>query len=294
MLPQNACAVLIVRTEYWEHMSFTIDVAGKSDVGSVRKNNEDNFGYDARFGIFVVCDGMGGQAAGEVASKMSVDAVLDYFRRDNGNGPAILRRFEGVSDRANALGNAIARANSTVYQASRKGESEHAGMGSTIASVLVRDYFLSVGHVGDSRVYLIRKEQIQQLTNDHSLVMEQVRRGLMTQQEAEHSEIQNIILRALGSEENVEPDLQDVICQPNDVLLLASDGLTKLVSDKRILEIVRSASSLERACNQLVEAAKKEGGDDNITCLLIRLLELPWYKKILLSKKGNQQWQNSI
>jgi protein phosphatase len=275
-------------------MSFTIDVAGKSDVGSVRKNNEDNFGYDTRFGIFVVCDGMGGQAAGEVASKMSVDAVLDYFRRDNGNGPAIVRRFQGVSDRANALGNAILRANATVHKASRQGQSEHAGMGSTIASVLLRDNFMAVGHVGDSRVYLIRNNQIQQLTNDHSLVMEQVRRGLMTMQEAERSEIQNIILRALGSEENVEPDLQDVICQPNDVLLLASDGLTKLVSDKRILEIVRSTASLERACNQLVEAAKKDGGDDNITCLLIRLLDLPWYKKIFLGKKGNQQWQNSI
>ena len=275
-------------------MSFTIDVAGKSDVGSVRKNNEDNFGYDTRYGIFVVCDGMGGQAAGEVASKMSVDAVLDYFRRDNGNGPAIMRRFEDVSDRANALGNAILKANATVYKASRQGQSEHAGMGSTIASVLLRDNFMAVGHVGDSRVYLIRNNQIQQLTNDHSLVMEQVRRGLMTLQEAERSEIQNIILRALGSEETVEPDLQDVICQADDVLLLASDGLTKLVNDKRILEIVGGAPSLPRACEQLVEAAKKQGGDDNITCLLIRLLELPWYKKIFLGKKGNQQWQNSI
>lgn len=272
----------------------TIEVAGKSDVGSVRKNNEDNFGYDTRYGIFVVCDGMGGQAAGEVASKMSVDAVLEYFRRDNGNMPAGARRFEGVSERANALGNAILKANATVYKASRQGQSDHAGMGSTIASVLVRDNFLAVGHVGDSRVYLIRNNQIQQLTNDHSLVMEQVRRGLMTLQEAERSEIQNIILRALGSEENVEPDLQDGICQPNDTLLLASDGLTKLVNDKRLLEIVQSAPSLARACEQLVDAAKKQGGDDNITCLLIRLVEQPWYKRIFSGKKGNQQWQNSI
>jgi protein phosphatase len=275
-------------------MSLMIEVAGKSDVGSVRKNNEDNFGYDTRYGIFVVCDGMGGQAAGEVASKMSVDVMLEFFRQNNGNLPGDARKFEGVSERANALGNAIARANAAVYQASHKGNSEHAGMGSTIASVLLRDTFLSVGHVGDSRVYLIRGNQIQQLTNDHSLVMEQVRRGLMTQQEAEHSEIQNIILRALGSEEKVEPDLQDMICQPNDVLLLASDGLTKLVNDKSILEVVRRGSSLERACDQLIETAKKQGGDDNITCLLIRLVELPWYRRIFLGKKGNQQWQNSI
>ncbi len=275
-------------------MSLTIEVAGKSDVGSVRKNNEDNFGYDTRYGIFVVCDGMGGQAAGEVASKMSVDVMLEYFRQNNGSVPVDARKFEGVSERANALGNAIAKANAAVYQASHKGKSEHAGMGSTIASVLLRDTFLSVGHVGDSRVYLIRNGQIQQLTNDHSLVMEQVRRGLMTQQEAEHSEIQNIILRALGSEEKVEPDLQDVICQLNDVLLLASDGLTKLVNDAAILEIVQRAPTLAGACEQLVESAKKQGGDDNITCLLIRLVELPWYRRIFLGKKGNQQWQNSI
>jgi protein phosphatase len=275
-------------------MSLTIEVAGKSDVGSVRKNNEDNFGYDTRYGIFVVCDGMGGQAAGEVASKMSVDVMLDFFRQSNGNLPPDARKFEGVSERANALGNAIAKANAAVYQESHKGQSEHAGMGSTIASVLLRDTFLSVGHVGDSRVYLIRGGEIQQLTDDHSLVMEQVRRGLMTPQEAEHSEIQNIILRALGSEEKVEPDLQDMICQPNDVLLLASDGLTKLVNDKSILEIVRRGSSLQRACEQLIETAKKQGGDDNITCLLVRLVELPWYRRILGGKKGNQQWQNSI
>ncbi len=275
-------------------MSLTIEVAGKSDVGSVRKNNEDNFGYDTRYGIFVVCDGMGGQAAGEVASKMSVDVMLEFFRQNNGNLPPDARKFEGVSERANALGNAITKANAAVYQASHKGKTEHAGMGSTIASVLLCDTFLSVGHVGDSRVYLIRSEQIQQLTNDHSLVMEQVRRGLMTPQEAEHSEIQNIILRALGSEEKVEPDLQDMICRPNDVLLLASDGLTKLVDDKNILEIVCRASTLQRACEQLIETAKKQGGDDNITCLLIRLVELPWYRRIFFGKKGNQQWQNSI
>ncbi|HZR27655.1 MAG TPA: Stp1/IreP family PP2C-type Ser/Thr phosphatase [Terriglobales bacterium] len=274
-------------------MSLTIEVAGKSDVGCVRKNNEDNFGYDTRYGIFVVCDGMGGQAAGEVASKMSVDVMLDYFRQSNGLPPNA-RKFEGVSERANALGNAIAKANLAVFQASHEGRSEHAGMGSTIASVLLRDNFLSVGHVGDSRVYLIREGHIQQLTNDHSLVMEQVRRGLMTQQEAERSEIQNIILRALGSEEKVEPDLQDVICQPNDVLLLASDGLTKLVKDPSLLEIVQNASTMGGACEQLIETARKQGGDDNITCLLIRLVELPWYRRIFLSKKGNQQWQNSI
>ena len=261
----------------------------------MRTNNEDNFGYDTRYGIFVVCDGMGGQAAGEVASKMGVDSMLDFFRRNNnGHFPKLERRFDGVSDRASALGNAILRANQAVFKASHEGEREHAGMGSTIVSVLVEDNFLAVGHVGDSRIYLVRGGKMQQLTNDHSLVMEQVRRGLMTMAEAEKSEIQNIILRALGSEEGVEPDLDDLVAMPGDTLLLASDGLTKEVKDEEILKIINSASSLDRTCEQLVQAAKSNGGDDNITCLLIRLVEQPWYKRIFVNKKGTEKWQNSI
>lgn len=277
-----------------ESMSLSVQVAGKSDVGCVRTNNEDNFGYDTRFGIFVVCDGMGGQAAGEVASKMGVDSMLDYFRNNNGIPKQGLRKFEGVSDRASALGNAILRANEAVFKASHEGQKEHAGMGSTIVSVLVRDNFLSVGHVGDSRIYLVRNRKMQQLTNDHSLVMEQVRRGLMTVAEAEKSEIQNIILRALGSEENVEPDLDDLVAMPGDVLLLASDGLTKEVKDPEMLKIINAAPSLERACEQLIQAAKNNGGDDNITCVLIKLVEEPWYKRFFLNKKGTEKWQNSI
>ena len=275
-------------------MALTVQVAGKSDVGCVRTNNEDNFGFDARYGIFVVCDGMGGQAAGEVASKIGVDSMLNYFRSPNGVQPPA-QSFTGVSERARVLGEAIHTANLEVYKASH-GEAEHAGMGSTIAAVLVQDNFLSVGHVGDSRVYLLRSGQIQQLTNDHSLVMEQVRRGLMTLQEAEKSEIQNIILRALGSEEIVEPDLEDLVALPNDILLLASDGLTKHVKDDRLLEIVDKAPSLEAACEALVQAARQHGGDDNITCLLLRLVEQPWYTRMFskLRFKGSPPWQNSI
>lgn len=275
-------------------MALTVQVAGKSDVGCVRTNNEDNFGFDARYGIFVVCDGMGGQAAGEVASKIGVDSMLNYFRSPNGV-PTPAQSFTGVSERARLLGEAIHTANLEVYKASH-GEAANAGMGSTIAAVLVQDNFLSVGHVGDSRVYLLRNGQIQQLTNDHSLVMEQVRRGLMTLQEAEKSEIQNIILRALGSEEIVEPDLEDLVALPNDILLLTSDGLTKHVKDDRLLEIVDKAPSLQVACEALVQAARQHGGDDNITCLLLRLVEQPWYTRMFskLRSKGSPPWQNSI
>ncbi len=274
-------------------MSLTLEVAGKSDIGCVRTNNEDNLGYDVRQGIFVVCDGMGGQAAGEVASKMGVDTVLDYFRKaaTNGHFPAVGTKYENVSDRANALGSAIQLANHTIYEAAGK-QSAHAGMGSTIVAVLVRGNFLSVGHVGDSRVYLIRQGKIQQLTNDHSLVMEQVRRGLITREEAEKSEMQNIIIRALGSEESVEPDLDDLVALPGDILLLATDGLTKHVKDEQLLEFVQKSPSLDAACNGMIDAAKRHGGDDNITCLLLRFVDMPWYRRLFSS--GSPKWQNSI
>jgi protein phosphatase len=273
-------------------MGMSVQVAGKSDVGCVRTNNEDNFGYDTRFGVFVVCDGMGGQAAGEVASKMGVDSVLAYFRSaTNGNYPVFGRKFEGVSPLANALASAVQLANQRIYERAAN-DTAHAGMGSTIVGALAKDNYVALAHVGDSRIYLLRDGKIQQLTNDHSLVMEQVRRGLITQEEAEQSEMQNIIIRALGSEEGVEPDVDEMIARSGDVLLLASDGLTKHVKDPHLLELVQKSSSLDQACDKLIQAAKDHGGDDNITVVLVRMVELPWYSRLLGG--GSPKWQNSI
>jgi PPM family protein phosphatase len=273
-------------------MGMTVQVAGKSDVGCVRTNNEDNFGYDTRFGVFVVCDGMGGQAAGEVASKMGVDSVLAYFRSAvNGNYPLVGRKFEGVSVMANALASAVQLANQRIHERATN-DTAHAGMGSTIVGALIKDNYVALAHVGDSRIYLVRDAKIQQLTNDHSLVMEQVRRGLITLEEAEQSEMQNIIIRALGSEETVEPDVDEMIARPGDLLLLASDGLTKHVKDAQMLELLKSAATLEQGCDKLIQAAKDHGGDDNITCVLVRVVELPWFRKLLGG--GSPKWQNSI
>jgi serine/threonine protein phosphatase PrpC len=275
-------------------MKLIVEVAGKSDIGCVRKNNEDNLGWDASAGIFVVCDGMGGAAAGEVASKLAVDTLLQYFRqgRESGVYPQVGPVMQGLSPRAQHLSSAIHMANAAIHDAGIKKSSQR-GMGSTIVAVALQENFFSIGHVGDSRIYLIREGKIQQLTEDHSLVMEQVRRGLITKEEAEQSEMQNIIIRALGSEATVQPDLADLVALPQDVLLLASDGLTKHVKDERLREIVEKAPSLEVACEQLITAAKDDGGDDNITCLLIRLSDQPWYKKILHSGVQPQS-QNSL
>ncbi|MGH9564478.1 MAG: Stp1/IreP family PP2C-type Ser/Thr phosphatase [Candidatus Angelobacter sp.] len=275
-------------------MTFAIEVAGQTDVGCVRTNNEDNFGYDARCGIFVVCDGMGGQAAGEVASKMAVDALLEYFR-DPANMPSLSNgRLITSGGEAKSLATAINRANHAIHAAGN-GQLGRSGMGSTIVAALVRGHSLAIAHVGDSRIYLVRHGAIQQLTQDHSLVMEQVRLGYITREQAERSELQNVILRALGPEADVEADVEDRMALPGDLLLMTSDGLTRHVTEDEILNIVTACGSLERACAALVRAAKDRGGDDNITCLLLRIVERPWYKNLLGKVfSGGQQWQNSI
>ncbi|MGZ4836714.1 MAG: Stp1/IreP family PP2C-type Ser/Thr phosphatase [Terriglobales bacterium] len=277
-------------------MSLSVEVTGKSDVGCVRQNNEDNFGYDSRYGIYVVCDGMGGQAAGEVASKLAVDTVLTYFREaKNGSYPPVGEPIEGVSERAKALGSAIHLANSAIYEAATH-HAAHSGMGSTIVAALVADSFFAIGHAGDSRVYLLRNGVLQQLTRDQSLVMEQVRRGLLTMEEAQKSEMQNIIIRALGPEDKVQADLDDQVAMPGDILLLCSDGLIRHVTDDQIQEILQGSTSLQRMSDRLVEAAREGGGSDNITVLLLRFEELPWYKKLFrrMIGGGSPEWQNSI
>src|SRR6478672_6182495 len=276
------------------HMALAVEVAGKTDVGCVRANNEDNYGFDSRYGIFVVCDGMGGQAAGEVASKMGVDILLDYFRTQASGAANQSLNGQNGSSGVQSLANAIELANKTIFQAGQQQNGRN-GMGSTIVAALVRGNSLAIANVGDSRIYLVRQGTIQQLTQDHSLVMEQVRRGYITLQQAQQSEMQNIILRALGSEEVVEADIEDLIALPGDVLVMASDGLTRYVPDEDILKIVQGPRGLQRACSELVRTARECGGDDNITCLLVRIVDRPWYRSILNRLFfGGPQWQNSI
>jgi serine/threonine protein phosphatase PrpC len=277
-------------------MTLAVEVAGKTDIGCVRANNEDNFGYDARYGIFVVCDGMGGQAAGEIASKMAVDEMLNYFRQaanrpvpsPNGNSPAAARQDSSI------LAQAIHHANHVIFEAAQH-ENGRSGMGTTIVAALIHGHALAIGHVGDSRIYLVRHHEIQQLTQDHSLVMEQVRLGYITREQAETSDLQNVILRALGSEEQVQPEVEDLPALSDDILLMTSDGLTRHLRDQEILEIIRASPDIKKACATLIRTARDRGGEDNITCLLIKIVERPWYKDILSKLfPGGPQWQNSV
>jgi serine/threonine protein phosphatase PrpC len=275
-------------------MNLVVQAAGKTDVGLVRANNEDNFGFELRHGIFVVCDGMGGAAAGELASKIAVDTVLGFFRHGphRTTSPVVGRSFEGVSERAAGLGNAIQLANQAIQEAASR-NLQHAGMGSTIVAVRADGNFFSIANVGDSRICMIRDGGIQQLTSDHSLVMEQVRRGLMSLEEAESSKMQNVIVRALGSEESVEPDLADHEFNAGDVLLMCSDGMSRYVNETTMAEVVTRCSSLERACEELIEAAKGASSDDNITCLLLRAVEQGWAGRMLGRLTGNHSKQGS-
>jgi protein phosphatase len=294
-------------------MTLAVEVAGKTDVGCVRANNEDNFGYDSRFGIFVVCDGMGGQAAGEVASKMGVDIVMEYFRAGARTGlPEEARAFATsnipvearddhetsrlappASGGAGWLARAISLANRRIFEAGQH-EDGRSGMGSTIVAAFVHSDALAIAHVGDSRIYRVRQGEIEQLTRDHSLVAEQVRLGYITPEQAETSEMQNVILRALGAEAEVQPDVEDLQAVRGDLLLMTSDGLTRHMRDHEILQVILLSPSLGQACARLIQAAKDRGGEDNITCLLLKIVERPWYKKVFNLFSGGPQWQNSI
>ena len=260
-------------------MSFAIDVAGVTDVGCVRANNEDCFGYDSRHGVYVVCDGMGGHNAGEVASRIAVDTVLQRLREGAvaSRTPEQSNPDDGeLSARGKLLVAAIHAANRSICEEAAKHPAQ-AGMGSTIVAVLVEGRSYTVAHVGDSRAYLLRPAAgyIRQLTNDHSLVMDRVRRGLLTLEEAQHSQLQNVILRALGASVAAEPDVLDSAAEPGDILLLTTDGLTQHLPDAEILEIIASEPALDQACQRLVQAANSAGGRDNTTCLLLRFVEQP-------------------
>lgn len=276
-------------------MKLSIQVAGKTDVGLVRSNNEDNLGFDTASGVFVVCDGMGGQAAGERASKVAVDTVMGYFRKAPKEGQEVFGKvFERLSARANALARAIQLANQAIHEEASQ-DVRYTGMGSTIVALAVEGDEFSVAHVGDSRAYLLRGGVLQQLTNDHSLVMEQVRRGLMTLEDAEKASTQNVIVRSLGAEESVDPDLADHELMAGDVLLMCSDGLSHFVHDNVLRELLPASASPEGACDDLIQAAKAAGSNDNITCLVLRAEEPSWSDRVLgRLKPGRSKSQESI
>jgi serine/threonine protein phosphatase PrpC len=253
--------------------------AAMTDRGRKRASNEDAFGYSIEHGVYLVCDGMGGAAAGEIASSLAVDEFLRLVteRREaglsNGNGKAAVLLPQIAEE-------AVSAANEAIHSRSQR-NLRLSGMGTTLVGLLAglpdQEPRVWILNVGDSRCYRLRKGLIQQCTQDHSLVEEQIRLGRMTRAEAARSPLRNVITRALGTQHNVRPDLIEAEVEPGDLFLLCSDGLTRELSDEKIESLLNTAPSgsapvtLDELCARLVQAANKAGGHDNITCLIVRV-----------------------
>ncbi|HYC93781.1 MAG TPA: Stp1/IreP family PP2C-type Ser/Thr phosphatase [Thermoanaerobaculia bacterium] len=246
---------------------------GLTHVGRQRQHNEDAFLVENDARLFLVADGMGGHAAGEIASRIAVDSISEFIlhtKEDDGTWPhAYDEHFRRSTNRLMA---ALRMANTRVLEAMRK-DARLRGMGTTVVAALADEQTVSVAHVGDSRAYLIREGQLSRITNDHSWVFEQVQAGMLTEAEAEKHPLRNVITRALGGALQVTPDASEIDARPGDVVLLCSDGLTGMVPESEILRIVTANDSdLEQACRQLIDAANERGGLDNVTAVLVRAM----------------------
>ena len=229
----------------------------KTDTGRQRRDNEDS-AY-ARAPVFVVADGMGGAQAGEVASRIAVEA-FEQGLPDSGSPEE-------------RLATRVREANAQIYERSRA-DRQRAGMGTTLTAAYVDDTHVAIAHVGDSRAYLFRDGTLQRLTQDHSLVDELVRRGKLTEEQAAEHPQRSIITRALGPEPDVEVDTWTYPARAGDVVLLCSDGLTSMIPEERVRAVLTEHDNLDEAADELIKAANEAGGRDNITVVLFRLEEL--------------------
>ena len=243
-----------------------------TDMGRVRANNEDAVAEDVNLGLFVLADGMGGYNAGEVASGITIASVLDTVRRD---AKTLIRDkvdpASGHSHEALMLRNAIETAHTTIYHVSQS-QPQCAGMGTTVVACMLHHDRLSIAYVGDSRLYRLRSQVLEQITRDHSLLEELIARGHYSRPEAMKMVRKNIVTRALGVEPEVTVDLIEETVEAGDIILLCSDGLSDMCDHETIRKIlVEYADNLGRAAEKLIEAANARGGKDNISVVLARI-----------------------
>jgi serine/threonine protein phosphatase PrpC len=243
----------------------------RTDRGRVRNNNEDSYRIAPELSLFILSDGMGGQASGEVASRITTDTILAHCRESNFDSslPLVGERMEGASEASNHLVSAVRLANAAVHNTAQRNEN-HRGMGATVVAVWINGDRMSVVHVGDSRAYRLRNGEFEQLTEDHSFVAEQVRHGAMTAEQAGHSTLQNVLLRALGADSEVEVELDEELVIEGDTVLLCSDGLSRELSDAQIAAVLREAEDAQEAADCLIDLANHAGGEDNITVIVVR------------------------
>lgn len=243
-------------------MRFTC--AGNTDVGVVRSGNEDSFLVDHQHGVFIVADGMGGHAAGEVASDMAVGIIA--------------RQMEGIRalpDEAacERIGDAIRSANTVIFDRTLA-EHDKRGMGTTVTVLVLFSRKYLIGQVGDSRAYLLRDEELMQITKDHSYVQEQVDAGLLTPEQARTHPYSNVITRCVGANEEVVPDIYYGTLRTGDIILLASDGLTGMLEDEHLTGILRGEGGPDTWVDRMIADANRRGGLDNITVVVVRIDEV--------------------
>jgi protein phosphatase len=251
-----------------------IDAFGVTDVGRKRKHNEDAFSLEREEGLFVVADGMGGHAAGEVAAKITVETIGEFIaatrQKEEATWP--FKYNHELQFNSNRLAIAIEKANERVMSAVAA-QPWLKGMGTTVVAGLLNEKILSLAHVGDSRAYLYRSGELTRLTDDHSWVHEQVSAGILTEDEAKTHPLKNVVTRALGGGPSVSPDLREMEFTPGDAFLFCSDGLTTMLSDEEIRDVVAAdeKKDAKALCKDLVDLANEKGGVDNITVVFVKV-----------------------
>jgi len=262
-----------------------LEMHAVTDVGVKRDHNEDCVGITPSHGFAVLADGMGGHNAGEVASSMSVDIITRYLKDHLDQIPeAELDQDTGFTKESMLTHDAVCMGNNAIYETSQQ-RTECMGMGTTVVAAVFYGDRLTAANVGDSRMYRLRGDVLTHVTEDHSLIQEQVRRGLLTADDARNSAIKNLVTRALGVEPDVEPDVVEDITQPGDLYMMCSDGLTDVVPDEAIrLTMTQYSTDLRKIASQLVQLANDAGGPDNISVILIQVNKSFHRKQGMLSK----------
>jgi PPM family protein phosphatase len=241
-----------------------LEVGQGTHTGMIRSGNEDSHIADREDGLFVVADGMGGHAAGEIASEMAVRILADELR---------VVRDLGAADVRLKVEQALKRANQAIYERTLT-ETDKQGMGTTASVLILYNGRYLIGQVGDSRVYLLRDGALKQLTKDHSYVQEQVDAGFLTPEQARYHPYSNVITRCVGAGSDVEPDTYTGEVRRDDTFLVASDGLTGMVDDRRLQQLLMSRASAQRKVDALISEANGRGGLDNITAIVVRVISL--------------------
>jgi serine/threonine protein phosphatase PrpC len=254
-------------------LSKALEVATATDSGMVRTHNEDSITVDAASGFVVLADGMGGYNAGEVASGIATAMLGTSLKQVlDGAEPGRIEPESGETLAVKILREQIAGANTSIYQAA-KSQPQYAGMGTTLVVGLFYDNYLSVAHIGDSRLYRLRQDEFKQITRDHSLLQEQIDSGMITEEMARLSQNKNLVTRALGIDPEVEPEIHTYEVEAGDVYLLCSDGLSDMVEDDEIhLTVSSLQANVQLASQQLVQMANDNGGRDNVSVILVRVL----------------------